>query len=81
MTNELPQDTDTLRHEIQATRSDMDRTLAELEDRVSPTRIKERQAAKVRSRWDDVRTSVREVLGSATIASIAERIALDTYQI
>lgn len=31
--------------------------------------------------WDDVRTSVREVLGSATIASIAERIALDTYQI
>lgn len=62
MTNEKPQDTDTLRRDIAATRTDMDRTLAELEDRVSPTRIKERQTAKVRSRWVDVKTSV---MGSA----------------
>ena len=58
MTNELPQDPEQLRREIAATRTDMDRTLAELEDRVSPTRIKQRQTAKVRSRWDDVKTSV-----------------------
>jgi hypothetical protein len=62
MTNELPQEPDQLRREIAATRTDMDRTLAELEDRVSPTRIKERQTAKVRSRWSDVKTSV---MGSA----------------
>jgi len=30
---------------------------------------------------NDARTALREVLGSATIASIAERIAIDTYQI
>jgi hypothetical protein len=58
MTNELPQDPEQLRREIAATRTDMDRTLAELEDRVSPTRIKERQTEKVRSRWADVKTSV-----------------------
>ena len=58
MSNERVQDPELLRREIAATRSDMDRTLAELEDRVSPTRIKERQTAKVRSRWDGVKTSV-----------------------
>jgi gas vesicle protein len=62
MTNELPQEPELLRREISATRTDMDRTLAEIEDRVSPTRIKERQTAKVRSRWADVKTSV---MGSA----------------
>jgi Rrf2 family protein len=31
--------------------------------------------------WADARASLQEVLGSATIASIAERIAVDTYQI
>lgn len=51
-----------LRREIAATRADMDRTLAEFEDRLSPSRIRERQTAKVRSRWDDVKTSV---MGSA----------------
>lgn len=58
MTNERTQDPDQLRREIAATRADMDRTLAELEDRVSPSRIRERQTAKVRSRWDGVKTSV-----------------------
>ncbi len=62
MTNERTQDPDQLRREIAATRADMDRTLAELEDRVSPSRIRERQTAKVRSRWDGVKTSV---MGSA----------------
>lgn len=62
MTNDLPQDPELLRREIARTRADMDRTLAELEDRVSPSRIKERQTQKVRSRWHDVRTSV---MGSA----------------
>jgi ElaB/YqjD/DUF883 family membrane-anchored ribosome-binding protein len=55
---ELPQDPDAIRREIEATRGDMDRTLAELEDRVSPTRIRERQTEKVRSRWHDVRNAV-----------------------
>jgi hypothetical protein len=58
MTNELPQDPERLRRDIAATRADMDRTLAELEDRVSPSRIRERQTEKVRTRWNDVRTAV-----------------------
>lgn len=62
MTQERTQDPELLRREIAATRADMDRTLAELEDRVSPTRIRQRQTAKVRSRWGEVKTSV---MGSA----------------
>jgi hypothetical protein len=62
MTNHLPQDPDLLRREIETTRSDMGRTLEEIEDRVSPTRIKERQTERVRSRWEGIRTSV---MGSA----------------
>ncbi len=62
MTNHLPQDPDLLRREIDTTRSDMGRTLEEIEDRVSPTRIKERQTERVRSRWEGVKTSV---MGSA----------------
>jgi ElaB/YqjD/DUF883 family membrane-anchored ribosome-binding protein len=62
MTNHLPQEPDLLRREIETTRADMDRTLAELEDRVSPSRIRERQTERVRSRWEGIRTSV---MGSA----------------
>lgn len=62
MTNHLPQDPDLLRREIDTTRSDMGRTLEEIEDRVSPTRIKERQTERVRSRWEGAKTSV---MGSA----------------
>lgn len=29
--------------------------------------------------WDEVRASLRDVLGSATIAGAAERVAVDTY--
>jgi gas vesicle protein len=64
------QDPEVLRAEIARTRSDMDATLAEVEDRVSPTRIKERQAEKVRSRWQSARESV---MGSAEHAK--ERVA------
>jgi ElaB/YqjD/DUF883 family membrane-anchored ribosome-binding protein len=62
MTNHLPQDPDLLRREIDTTRSDMGRTLEEIEDRVSPSRIKERQTERVRSRWEGVKSSV---MGSA----------------
>jgi ElaB/YqjD/DUF883 family membrane-anchored ribosome-binding protein len=62
MTNHMPQDPDLLRSEIETTRSDMGRTLEELEDRVSPSRIKERQTERVRSRWEGIRSSV---MGSA----------------
>jgi ElaB/YqjD/DUF883 family membrane-anchored ribosome-binding protein len=62
MTNHLPQDPDLLRREIETTRTDMGRTLEEIEDRVSPTRIKERQTERVRSRWEGIRSSV---MGSA----------------
>ncbi len=62
MTNERAQDPEQLRREIAATRADMDRTLEELEDRVRPSRIKDRQTAKVRSRLERVKGSV---MGSA----------------
>ncbi len=61
-TTPLPADTDDdaerQRREIEATRADMGRTLETLEDRVSPTRIKERQTERIRGRWDRVRGSV-----------------------
>jgi gas vesicle protein len=52
------QDPEQIRREIAATRADMDRTLAELEDRVSPTRIRERQTQKLQSRWQETRERV-----------------------
>lgn len=57
------QDPEALRAEIARTRADMDTTLAQLEDRVSPSRIRERQTEKVRSRWRSARESV---MGSAS---------------
>lgn len=67
------QDPDALRVEIARTRADMDATLAQLEYRVSPAQIKQRQTDKVRSRWRSARESVmgsaqgakRSVMGSA----------------
>ena len=53
-----PQDPEQLRDEIARTRADMDRTLAQLEDRVSPTRIRERQAEKARGGMHRVRDAV-----------------------
>jgi ElaB/YqjD/DUF883 family membrane-anchored ribosome-binding protein len=53
--------TDQQRREIEDTRADMGRTLERIEDRVSPTRIKERQTNRLRARWD--RTKDR-VMGS-----------------
>jgi ElaB/YqjD/DUF883 family membrane-anchored ribosome-binding protein len=55
MTEQRP---DELRREIARTRADMDRTLAELEDRVSPSRIRERQTERMRSRWRRTRDAV-----------------------
>lgn len=55
---EQSQETEQLRMEIARTRADMDRTLAALEDRVSPSRIKDRQTEKVRSRFHDARDRV-----------------------
>lgn len=57
-TSQTTQDPEQLRRAIARTRADMDRTLAELEDRVSPTRIRERQAEKVRGRLHRARTAV-----------------------
>ena len=51
-------DPDQQRREIAATREDMGRTMAEIEDRVSPSRIKERQSARMRSKWTRMRESV-----------------------
>lgn len=51
-----------IRRDIEATRADMDQTMDQLETRVSPTRIKERQTAKLRGRWSRVRESI---MGSA----------------
>ncbi|MFA9446554.1 DUF3618 domain-containing protein [Egicoccus sp. AB-alg6-2] len=52
------QDPEQLRREIARTRADMDRTLAELEDRVSPTRIRERQTEKVRGGFARAKSAV-----------------------
>lgn len=47
-----------IRQDIAETRDDMSVTVSQIEDRVSPTRIKQRQQAKVRNRWDRMRSSV-----------------------
>ncbi|MFA9430819.1 DUF3618 domain-containing protein [Egicoccus sp. AB-alg2] len=57
-TTPTSQDPEQLRSEIARTRADMDRTLAELEDRVSPSRIKERQTEKVRGRFQRAKDAV-----------------------
>jgi hypothetical protein len=49
---------DEIRADIEATRRGMDRTLDEIEDRVSPRRIAERRTERVRSGWARVRESV-----------------------
>ena len=47
-----------IRQDIAETRDDMSVTVSQIEDRVSPTRIRQRQQAKVRNRWDRMRSSV-----------------------
>lgn len=47
-----------IRDEIRMTRSRMDDTLYELEDRVAPSRVAERTRARAKSRWNSVRNSV-----------------------
>jgi ElaB/YqjD/DUF883 family membrane-anchored ribosome-binding protein len=68
--------TERQRSEIDQTRADMGRTLERIEDRVSPTRIKERQTDRLRSRWsrtkdrvmgsDPESASVRDHMGDAS---------------
>lgn len=59
---ERHQGPDDLRREIARTRADMDRTLAAIEERVSPSRIKDRQVDRFRGRWERTREAV---MGSA----------------
>ena len=47
-----------IRRDIEATRADMGRTMNQIEDRVSPTAIRERQTERLRGRWSRIRTSV-----------------------
>jgi hypothetical protein len=51
-----------IRREIEATRTNLGQTLEDIEDKVSPSRIKERRVEAVRNRWQRVRNSV---MGSA----------------
>lgn len=51
-----------IRREIEETRTNLGHTLEDIEDRVSPARIKERRVEAVKSRWQNVRESV---MGSA----------------
>jgi gas vesicle protein len=51
-----------IRREIEETRSNLGHTLEDIEDRVSPSRIKERRVEAVKGRWQSVRESV---MGSA----------------
>lgn len=55
MSDQQPEE---LRRDIERTRADMDHTLAQIEDRVSPSRIKDRQVDRFQERWDRTRTSV-----------------------
>jgi gas vesicle protein len=51
-----------IRRDIERTREGLGETLEDIEDRVSPARIKERKTAQMRQRWQSVRESV---MGSA----------------
>ncbi len=47
-----------IRREIEQTRANLGETLHDIEDRVSPSRIKERRTEAVKSRWRSVKESV-----------------------
>jgi gas vesicle protein len=47
-----------IRREIEQTRANLGETLHDIEDRVSPSRIKERRTEAVKSRWRNVKESV-----------------------
>jgi ElaB/YqjD/DUF883 family membrane-anchored ribosome-binding protein len=69
-TTERP--TERQRIEIDQTRADMGRTLERIEDRVSPTRIKERQTDRLRSRWS--RTKDRVMGSNPESAGVRDRM-------
>lgn len=63
---------DEIRRDIEGTRADLGETITELEDRVSPKRIKERQTERFRSRWQDARqqmTGTREKVRNRVMGS------------
>jgi ElaB/YqjD/DUF883 family membrane-anchored ribosome-binding protein len=64
--------TERQRIEIEETRADMGRTLERIEDRVSPTRIKERQTDRLRSRWS--RTKDRVMGSNPESAGVRDRM-------
>lgn len=59
-------ETERQRREIQTTRSDMGRTLERIEDRVQPANVKERQAQRLRGRWQRTKQSVMGGDGPST---------------
>jgi gas vesicle protein len=63
------QSPDEIRREIEQTRQELGTTLEDIEDRVSPARIKERQTDRIKSRFQRARDSVMgtrdSVMGSA----------------
>jgi ElaB/YqjD/DUF883 family membrane-anchored ribosome-binding protein len=64
--------TERQRLEIDQTRADMGRTLERIEDRVSPTRIKDRQTDRIRSRW--TRTKDRVMGSNPESAGVRDRM-------
>lgn len=71
-TNASVDETTRQRREIEDTRSDMGRTLERIEDRVSPGAIKDRQAERLRGRWQRARQSV---MGSDAGPSARDRLS------
>lgn len=63
-----------IRRDIETTRADMDLTMDQLETRVSPSRIRQRQTAKVRDRWTRARESVMGSPDSTSSSSTRDRI-------
>jgi Protein of unknown function (DUF3618) len=57
---------DQIRRDIEATRADMDQTMDQLETRVRPSAIRQRQTAKLRGRWGRAR---ERVMGSRDYAA------------
>lgn len=54
----MGQGPDEIRRDIEATRRRMDRTLDQLEDRVSPRRIAQRRRQRLGAKWSDVKETV-----------------------
>lgn len=58
-----------IRRDIEGTRAELGETITEIEDRVSPKRIKERQTERARSRWQSMRSQMK-----GTTTKVRERV-------